>query len=135
MNLALIVHGALVLVLAQAIGFAFFRSIQRDTAVQLWRMSHAATSAGAVFLIALGPVLPHLVLAPVPEALVADALIGSTYLLAAGTIVAAASGQRGTSARPPWPNRIVFVLYVAGAIISTLAALALLFGSVRAYLW
>jgi hypothetical protein len=125
MSLVLAVHGCVVLLIAQGVGFAFFRVIETAAppTVQLWRMSHAAASAGAVFLIALAPVVPHLAFAPLPEPGVVTTTIGSTYLLVAGTVVAAAAGKR---------NRAVLVCYVLGAIGSTLAAVALLYGALRA---
>lgn len=136
-NLPLVLHGTIVLLLSQAAGYAFFRVLagQRQDGVRagMWRMSHAACSAGAVFLIALGPVVPHLSLVPLPAAFVVDALIASTYALCLGTVVAGWSGQRGVRSAGPWSNRAVYVLYVAGALGSTLSGLALLWGATRAY--
>jgi hypothetical protein len=135
-NLALVVHGIVVLLIGQLAGVAFFRAInaspERDGAVQMWRMSHAASTAGAVFLIALAPVVPHLAFAPIPASLVVSTTIVSSYLLSAGTVVAAFSGHRGTQPRQPWPNLAVYAMYVAGAIGSTLSAASLLYGALRA---
>ncbi len=134
-DLSLVFHGAVVLALGQLGGFAFFRAIRRapdDPGTGRWRMSHAACSAGAVLLIALGPVAPHLALGPTGSALFAGSSIASTYAMCVGTIVAAASGGRGTDARGPWTNRVVYGLYVLGAFGSTLAASLLLYGAAAA---
>jgi hypothetical protein len=136
-NIPLVLHGTIVLLLSQLAGYAFFRALagaHHDSArTGMWRMSHAACSAGAIFLIALGPVLPHLSLVPLPAAIVVDALIASTYALCLGTVVAGWSGQRGIRPGGPRSNRAVYVLYLAGALGSTLSGLALLWGATRAY--
>lgn len=134
-NLALIVHGGIVLMLSQVAGYAFFHALRHasEARVSMWRMSHAASSAGAILLIALGPVVPQLSPSPTLEAALADTWIGATYALCVGTIVAAISGRRGRTAEPPWSNRAVYVLYVAGALGSTLATLLLVYAAVRAY--
>ena len=121
MSVALVVHGCVVLLLGQAIGFVFFRAIERPSAA-LWRMSHAATSAGAVFLLALAPIVPRLALSPLPERVVVFATIASTYALVSGTVVAAIAGRR---------NQAVLGCYVLGALGSTLAASALLYGAIQ----
>lgn len=137
-NIPLVLHGTIVLLLSQVAGYAFFRALagaEHDGArTGMWRMSHAACSAGAVFLIALGPVVPHLSFLPLPAAIVVDALIVSTYALCLGTVVAGWSGHRGIRPAGPWSNGAVYVLYVTGALGSTLSALALLWGATRAYL-
>jgi hypothetical protein len=135
----LVLHGTIVLLLSQVAGYAFFRAIHRSTQQDsaragMWRMSHAACSAGAVFLIALGPVVPHLRLAPFAAAFLVDTLVASTYALSLGTVIAGFSGHRGTERRLPWSNLATYVLYVLGALGSTIAAVMLLYASARAYL-
>lgn len=136
-NIPLVLHGTIVLLLSQVAGYAFFRAIagaqHEGPRTGMWRMSHAACSAGAVFLIALGPVVPHLSLVPLPAAVVVDALIASTYALCLGTLVAGWSGHRGVRPVGPWSNLAVYVLYLAGALGSTLSGLALLWGATRTY--
>ena len=137
-NMALVLHGVIVLLLSQLAGYAFFRAINAgDEAAArtgMWRMSHAACSAGAVLLIALGPVVPHLRLTSLPEALLVATLIGATYALCLGTVVAAVSGHRGTRPRGPWSNLVVYILYLLGALGSTVSGVVLLYGAARAYL-
>jgi hypothetical protein len=137
-NLPLVLHGAIVLLLGQLAGYVFFRVIhaspQDATRVGMWRMSHSATTVGAVFLIALAPVVPHLHLAPPAASFLVATLVASTYALCLGTLAAALSGHRGTSGRKPWSNVLVYVLYVAGAVGSTAAGLVLLYGAAGACL-
>jgi hypothetical protein len=137
-NIPLIVHGSIILLLSQGAGYAFLFAIntasQESTKTGMWRMSHAACSAGAVFLIALGPVVPHLHLTPSAAAFLVHALIVSTYALCLGTVVAGISGHRGTRFRLPWSNLITCVLYLVGALGSSLAGLVLLYGAARAHL-
>jgi len=135
-NLALVFHGAVILLLSQIAGYAFFRAINTrpQETIAMWRMSHAATSAGAVFLIALGPVVPHLRVTPALSVLLVSSLIVSTYALCLGTVLAAATGRRGTRPELPWPNLITYLLYVVGAIGSTVGGVVLLFAAARMYL-
>jgi hypothetical protein len=134
-DLSLVLHGAILLLLSQVAGYAFFRAINgRDPeAIGMWRMSHAACSAGAVLLIALGPVAPHLRLRQELALLLDCSLIVSSYALCVGTVVAASSGHRGTRPRGPAANLAVYVLYVVGALGSTLSALVFVWGAARAY--
>ena len=137
-NLALVLHGAIVLLLGQGAGYAFFRTInaspQDATRTGMWRMSHAATSAGAVLLFALAPIVPRLDIAPGLSGFLVAVLIASTYALSLGTIAAALTGHRGTSARRPASNVLVYGLYLAGALGSTAGGLVLLYGAARSYL-
>jgi hypothetical protein len=132
-NMQLVLHGAIVLLLGQLAGYVFFRAIhaapENATRTGMWRMSHAATTMGAVFLIALAPVVPHLRLSSGAATFLVIALIASTYALCVGTVVAALSGQRGTRPRGPSANVVVYVLYVAGALGSTAAGVVLLYGA------
>jgi hypothetical protein len=136
-DLSLVLHGAILLLLSQVAGYAFFRAINRSDpqspAVGMWRMSHAACSAGAVLLIALGPVAPHLRLRAELAMLLDYALIVSSYGLCVGTVVAASSGHRGTRLRGPAANVAVYVLYIVGALGSTLSALVFAWGAASAY--
>ncbi|HEY3815892.1 MAG TPA: hypothetical protein VGL81_01915 [Polyangiaceae bacterium] len=137
-NLALVLHGAIVLLLGQAAGYAFFRAINaspQDAArIGMWRMSHAATSMGAVLLLALAPVVPRLDAASGLSAFLVAVLIASTYALSLGTIAAGFSGHRGTTAKGPWSNVLVYGLYLAGALGSTAGGLVLLYVAARSYL-
>jgi len=134
-NMAMVFHGAIILLLSQLAGYAFFRAINKQSQERtaMWRMSHAASSAGAVFLIALGPVVPHLHLTRLTGPVLVASLIFSTYALCLGTVVAAASGARGTRPRLPWPNLLAYALYVVGALGSSVAGLVLLFAAAKPY--
>jgi hypothetical protein len=136
-DLSLVLHGAIVLLLGQVAGYAFFWAINaRDPQgreVGMWRMSHAACSAGAVLLIALAPVVPHLRLDPKLALVLTYSLIVSTHALCVGTVVAAWSGHRGTRLRGPMPNLAVYLLYIVGALGSTLSALVFAYGAAGAY--
>jgi hypothetical protein len=134
-DLSLVLHGAILLLLSQVAGYAFFRAINRrdPETIGMWRMSHAACSAAAVLLIALGPVAPHLRLRHELAVLLDGALIGSSYAFCVGTVIAASSGHRGTKPRGPAANVAVYVLYVVGAVASTLSALVFAWGAASAY--
>lgn len=144
-NIPMIFHGSIVLLLSQFAGYAFLWAIntsnkslqppQHESAkVNQWRMAHSACSAGAVFLIALGPVVPHLRLTAPTAGFLVDALIVSTYAFCLGTIVAGISGNRGTRLRLPWSNLITTLLYLVGALGSTISGLVLMYGATLAYL-
>jgi hypothetical protein len=149
LDFLLVLNGCVILVLSQAVGYAFLWAIRRQPApaageravatvatvptVERWRMSHAATSAGALFLLVLGPIAPHLRLGPAAARWLDALLIVSTYGLCLGTVVAGFSGQRGTQLGRPWPNLLTYALYVIGAVGSTAAGGLLLYGAGRAY--
>jgi hypothetical protein len=137
-DIRLVVHGAIILLLSQLAGFAFLFSInakqQNSEKTGMWRMSHAASSAGAVFLMALAPILPQLRLTMLSVELLAASLVVSTYGLCLGTVVAGFSGHRGTRLRLPWPNLLACLLYLVGVLGSVIGGPLLLYGALRAYL-
>jgi hypothetical protein len=137
-DIKLVFHGCIVLLISQLAGYALLFAInarQNEIAkVARWRMSHAATSVGAIFLIALAPVVSQLELGPGLAAFLVDALIVSTYALSLGTVVAGASGHRGTQLLRPWSNLIAWLLYMVGVLGSTASCLVLTYGATRAYL-
>jgi hypothetical protein len=136
-NLPLVLHGSVILLLGQFAGYAFFRALNASpdgARAGMWRMSHAACSTGAILLIAMAPVLPHLRLARFPTTLVVDTTVVSTYALCVGTVVAGLSGQRGLQPRGSVSNRVVYMLYIVGALGSTISALAFFFAALHAYL-
>jgi hypothetical protein len=141
MNLLLVVHGCIILLLSQFAGYAFFFAIRKKvpvrdgerTAVERWRMSHNACSAGAVFLLVLGPVSPHLRLSPSAAHLLDWLLIVSTYGLCLGTIVAGFSGHRGMDPRGPWSNVLANIFYIVGVLGSTAGGVLLMYGAWQAF--
>jgi hypothetical protein len=60
-------------------------------------------------------------------------LTASTYALCIGTIAAGISGHRGVQPAKPWPNALVYGLYLLGAVGSTASGVLVLYGAVRAY--
>jgi hypothetical protein len=124
-DLRFVLHGAIILMLSQLAGFAFARAI-RNGGSDRWRMSHAACSAGGILLVALAPVAPHLA---IDATFFAIAWVASTYALCVGTVVAAITGHRGIDSGPPSMNRLVYALYLMGALGTTVATLALIYGA------
>jgi hypothetical protein len=124
-DLRFVLHGGIILMLSQLAGLAFARAIRNGNSDR-WRMSHAACSAGGILLVAVAPVAPHLA---IDKTLFAIAWIGSTYALCVGTVVAAISGHRGIASSAPLMNRLVYALYLIGALGTTVATIALIYGA------
>ena len=141
MDLLLILHGCIILLISQVAGYAFFFALRgkkpevpgERTAAERWRMSHAACSAGAVFLLVLGPIAPHLRLEAAAARWLDGLLIVSTYGLCLGTVVAGFSGHRGMTPRGPWPAVLANIFYIIGVLGSTAGGLLLMYGAWGAF--
>lgn len=128
----LVLHGSLVL-LTGFLGGAFFaRAIKRSDGEVAWRVVHSGSSMAGVMLIALAPALPLFSGASSAAQLIAWSLIAGVELFVVGMIWAAISGNRGLSRRGNLNNRIVWLLYMAGMVLTLIGCGTLVYGAAAA---
>lgn len=128
----LAMNGALVLIASFVAGLLLHRTIRLEGDVSAWHLAHAGGSGRAVLLIALAPILRLTMLSPGQlSALVWLMLLFAWTSMLAMTL-GAASGARGLGWHGSHTNKLVFGLYVVGAIAVFPAAILLVVGLLRA---
>jgi len=128
----LALHGMAVIIVSIVAGLILWRVLRHARDGADWHLVHASGSVRGVFLLALAPVIR---LAAVPEWLAVAAawqiiFFAWTSLLA--MLLRALSGEPGFDAGGSMVNRIVFVLYLIGAIALIPACASLAIGLLRA---
>lgn len=115
----LILHGAVISLLASLAGFVYGRTLVRsgdsEHQRQAWRLVHSAGSLAGVALVALGAAVP--VLAPSPAALgvLFYSALATGYLFLLGMGAAALSGERGLRPGGSVGNQVAYGAYLAAS--------------------
>jgi hypothetical protein len=124
-------HGAVVLASGLVGGLLFARAIKAGRGEVAWRVVHSGGSMAGVMLLAVASALRYVTLPPLALALLAWTLIGGTYLLVVGMVVAAVTGGRGLAGGGSPANRFVYLLYLLGSVASLAGCGLLLVGLIR----
>ena len=128
----LILHGAIVLFIGLLCGIPFTvaaGSAWGENVVRAWRVAHSGGAAVGLMLLAIGAVMPRLVLGDRPAAMLVWSLGLSAYCFTLGVLVAAMAGVRGLQAAGPALNGVVFAAYAVGAIGALLGVAVLIVGA------
>ena len=128
----LALHGAAVLTASLVAGLFLHKAIRLDREASAWHLVHAGGSARGVLLIALAATI-QLVALPLWQLFVFVWLMiffAWTSMLA--MVLAAGSGERGLSWKGSGTNKLVYALYVVGAIAVFPAAFLLVVGLLNA---
>lgn len=118
-----IFHGAVVTAIGLLAGIPFALAIVHgwgDASVGAWRVSHTAGVTLGLMALVIGAVLHRLRLGRRAALALTFAVVLSAYAFAVGTVLAAALGARGLSARGP-ANAVVLALYLVGLATSLVA--------------
>lgn len=125
----LALHGALVLFASFVAGLLLHRAIRlQRPAADAWHLAHAGGSTRGVLLIALAGAWSWVDLSGGGRVLLAGLLLFFVWTSVAAMFIAAATGHRGLSWHGSNADRLVFALYVAGALAVFPAALLLIAG-------
>ena len=135
----LLFHGAVILFASMLTGFPLGVAAANGwppEAIHAWAVTHASFASSGIMLIAIGAAAHHLVFSPRQATLFSSTLLPSVYLLCAGLVVSAITGQRGLTATGPALNVVLHVCNVLGVLGALVAGVLLLrgaYGSVRAH--
>lgn len=122
MEAQLILHGIIILFIGVVSGYAFSKAIQNQPEKQVaWRVVHSGGSMAGIMLMVFGAVWEKLLLSNFFSDWLGGGLISSTYLLVAGMVIAAITGQRGLASSSKGRGKLVFICYAAGAAVSTVS--------------
>jgi hypothetical protein len=128
----LALHGAAVMLVSLCAGLFTYRAILHEERVSAWHLAHAGGTARGVMLMALAAIVR---LPPLPLwelSLVAWLFIFFTWTSVSAMVIAAATGQRGLGLSGSSTNKLVFLLYLVGAVAVFPASVALMAGLLRA---
>ena len=98
-------------------------------------MTHSSLVSTGILLIAVGAAAHHLAFSSRQARLFSATLLPSVYLLCAGLVVSAVTGQRGLTPTGPVLNVVLHVCNVVGVLGALIAGVLLVraaYGSVRA---
>ncbi len=130
-DLQYILNGLINLMIGFLAGFPFAKAIKNKTGREVaWRVVHSGGSAAGVMLIAIGAIINRLEIGETLNKILCAGLIISTYLLVAGMVLAAKTGERGigndaASKNSNW--KIINYLYAIGAFGSVASLGGLIF--------
>ena len=136
-NIHLIFHGAVILFLANLMGFPLGRAMASKHSMpekkDAWRMAHSATSGFGVFLLATAGCIPYLILTLEQKNTLIVALILSGYGFFVGSLLAALSGQRGLRMKMPIANLSAHLCYLVGILGSMIGVPLIVYGAWNAF--
>ena len=127
-SLLLALHGSIILLSGLVAGFFFARAIARSSGEVAWRVVHAGGCAAGTMLLAIAVPLQWVSLPGHVADLLFWSLLTGTYLLVVGMFVAAIWKTRGIPGGGQFANRVVRVLYAAGAVLSLVGCVLLVVG-------
>jgi hypothetical protein len=121
----LALHGVIVLTVSLMAGLLLHKAIRLEANVTAWHLVHSGGSGRGVLLIALAGVLRWVALPRWQLSAFAWLILFFVWTSMAAMILAAATGERGVTWKGSRTSRLVFGLYVVGAV-AVFPALALL---------
>ena len=134
-QLQTLLHGAIVLLVGLLCGIPFGAAVGNawgEEAVRAWRVAHSGGAMIGLMLIAIGAVLPRLLLGDRAASVLAWSLVASAYSFTLGLVVAATAGVRGLGATGPPLNWVVFVAYMVGSLGVLLSVVLMIRGAYAA---
>lgn len=132
LSIYLALHGAVVLAVSLVAGLLLHRAVRLQGDVAAWHLAHAGGSGRGVLLIAVAAVLRWVSLPAWQLSVFAWLLLFFVWTSMVAMVLAAASGERGLGWKGSAISRLVFGLYVVGAVAVFPAAFLLVAGLVRA---
>ena len=126
----LILNGVLTLFVSVVGGFAFAKAIKSNPEREVaWRVVHSGGSMAGIMLLVFGCAWHHITLGNY-ECAVGWSLIVSTEFMVVGMFLAAITGKRGLSSNSRGIEKSIYLLYMIGGILSTLALTGILVGTI-----
>ena len=126
-----VLHGAVVLWTGLAGGYFHARAINTGQHEVAWRVVHSGASMGGTMLLAMAWPLRFVELPAWGIGTLAWTLLGGTYFLVAGMIIAAITGDRGIASGGGRINRLVHFLYALGGSAALVGCSLFLIGVAR----
>ena len=135
LQMQILLHGAIVLFVGLLCGIPFGAAVGStwgDEAVRAWRVAHSGGVTVGLMLIAIGAVLPRLLLGDRAPSVLVWSLVVSAYSFTLGMVLAATGGVRGLRATGPALNWVVFAAYMVGSLGALLGVALMILGAYAA---
>ncbi len=127
----LALNGTLVLIISFVAGLLLHRAVRLQKEPGPWHLAHAGGSGRGILLLALAPVLRWTALPFLQISMIVWLMLFFVWTSIATMMLAAATGHRGLGWHGSPMNKLVYALYVAGAIVVFPAAFWLAAGLYR----
>jgi len=121
----LALNGTLLLTASMVAGLLLHRRLRAGHEDRGWHLVHASVSGRGVFLMALAGILPLVGLPAPQQALLVRLLLFFAWSSTAAMVLGAVMGVRGQRWDAPAANKVMYLVYVAGAV-AVFPAMALL---------
>lgn len=128
----LVFHGTLVLLFGLLLGAPYGKAINRGAPAHIinsWRIAHQSLPIAAVLMFSVSAVLSSFSIPAAFSWLIAGSLIASSYFFCVSMPLAAITGHRGLTRGKTLPENIVLFANLAGAWLSLIAALGLVYAA------
>ncbi len=112
----LALNGTLLLATAMVAGLLLHVRLRHGHEDPGWHLVHASVSGRGVFLMAAAGILPFVGLAPGQLRLMVSLLLFFAWSSTAAMVVGAVMNVRGQRWEAPAANRVMYLVYVAGAV-------------------
>jgi hypothetical protein len=116
LSIALALHGALVILFCMVAGLVLSRILLARGKGADWHLLHAGGTSRGILLIALAATVDLAGLSDRATALVAALIVFFVWTSVLAMFVRALTGETGFEFRGPLANRLIFLLYAAGAV-------------------
>lgn len=125
-------HGTLVLLFGLLLGAPYGKAINRGAPAHIvnsWRIAHQSLPIAAILMFSVAAVLSFFSVPATVSWFIAGSLIASSYFFCVSMPLAAITGHRGLTRGKTAPENIVFFANIAGAWLSLIAALGLVYAA------
>jgi ABC-type polysaccharide/polyol phosphate export permease len=128
----LVFHGTLVLLFGLLLGAPYGKAINRSAPAHIvnsWRIAHQSLPIAATLMFSVAALLSSLSVSATMSWLIAGCLIASSYFFCVSMPLAAITGHRGLARGKTVLENIVFFANIAGAWLSLIATLGLVYAA------
>ncbi|EYC52826.1 hypothetical protein AZ34_07205 [Hylemonella gracilis str. Niagara R] len=128
----LVFHGTLVLLFGLLLGAPYGKAINRGAPAHIvnsWRIAHQSLPIAAILMFSVAAQLSSFSVPATVSWLIAGSLIASSYFFCVSMPLAAITGHRGLTRGKTFPENIVFFANIAGAWLSLIATLGLVYAA------
>ena len=131
----LIFHGAIIILIGLFSGLIYWQMIIRKKSpevIHVWQMAHVFLVIEGMFIVIMGPVIPHLALNGLAVRIFVWMMVSSGYGFSWAFIGGAWKGYRGLTPKPYGLNTILFLGHFIGMGGSLIGVAMVIYASLKA---
>ena len=134
-NKYLIFHGAIIILIGLFSGLIYWQTIirnKRPEVIRGWQIAHVFLVIEGMFIVIMGPIIPHLALKGLAARVLVWIIASSGYGFAWAFMGGACKGYRGLTPKPYGVNTVLFLGHLIGAGGSLIGIAMVIYGSYKA---